>query len=100
MESILNWFVKTFDPAMRRTWEERQLEKATEIVARQLNLELVKAKPVRGVKAELVLSLNGLSVCGVNSSRTTGVPARVILREVESRVRAMTRGIDWEARCD
>lgn len=86
----------TFDPALVRTRQERWVEAAARLTARQFNLAYVPAQPVVGVKADVVFNVGGLPICGINCGVNNRIPPKVLARVVEPSMRRLTKSVNWE----
>jgi len=85
-----------FDPALARTRQERWVEAAARLTARQFNLTYVPAAPVVGVKADVVFNVGGLPICGINCGANNHIPPKVLARVVEPTMRSLTKSVNWE----
>lgn len=100
--SLVNALLKAvyaLDPALERTREERQLEKAVQLVAKEHNLQYVPATPMKGIPADVVFNVGGLPICGLSKGPNNHIPTGVLARVVEPKVLELTRGINWEFSC-
>ena len=97
-KKIWAWFsaqLRSWDPALARTPDERKLEQAVASTAAKFNLQYVEQAPVTGVDADIVIKFGGLSVCGINGVARTGIPQRTLARALEVHIRQLT-DVDWE----
>lgn len=85
-----------FDPALARTRQERWVEAAARLTARQFNLTYVPAAPIIGVKADVVFNVGGLPICGINCGVNNRIPPKVLARVVEPTMRRLTKSVNWE----
>lgn len=84
------------DPALARTRQERWVERAAQLTAREFNLRYVPAQSVVGVQADVVFKVGGLPICGVSRGTNNKIPPKVLARVVEPSMRRLTKSVNWE----